>query len=81
MAMGLGTDESVSPAEAGRKVSEAIKALNKEIGIKTLRERNVDESLLPEVARRAVTEGPAMFSPRKVDKDDLLNILQKAYAR
>jgi len=81
MAMGLNTDDSVSPKEAGIKVRDAIKALNKEIGLKTLKQHNIKEASLTEAAERAVTEGPAMFSPKKVNRDDLLKILQKAYAR
>jgi len=81
MAMGLKTDDSVSPIEAGIKVRDAIRALNKEIGIKTLKQLNIGESALPEIATRGVTEGPAMFSPRKINIDDLLKILQKAYTQ
>lgn len=81
MAMGLKTDDSISPQEAGVMVRDAIRALNKEIGIKTLKQLKIEESALPEIARRGVTEGPAMFSPRKVNSDDLLKILQKAYTQ
>ncbi len=81
MAMGLKTDDSVSPQEAGVMVRDAIRALNKEIGIKTLKQLNIKESSLPEIATRGVTEGPAMFSPKKVNSDDILKILQKAYSQ
>jgi len=80
MAMGLGTDDSVSPKDAGKKVADAIRALNKEIGQKTLKQHNIDEASLPTVASRAVSEGPAMFSPKRANSNDLLKILQKAYA-
>jgi alcohol dehydrogenase len=79
MAMGLKIDDNVTPQEAGVMVRDAIRALNKEIGIKTLKQLNIKESSLPEIATRGTTEGPAMFSPRKVTSDDILNILQKAY--
>ena len=39
------------------------------------------DTSLQTVATRAVTEGPAMFSPRKVDASDILQILEKAYDR
>jgi len=81
MAMGLNTDDSVSPEDAGIEVRDAIKALNKEIGLKTLKQHNINEASLTETAERAVSEGPAMFSPKKANSDDLLKILQKAYAR
>lgn len=80
MAMGLGTDESVSPKDAGKRVRDALRALNKEIGQKTLRQHNIDEASLPAIANRAMAEGLPMFAPKKVDNNDLLNILQKAYS-
>ncbi len=79
MAMGLKTDDSVSPREAGVMVRDAIRSLIKEIGIRTLKQLKIEESALPEIATRSATEGPAMFSPRRVNSDDILVILQKAY--
>ncbi len=80
-AMGLEIGDSVSARDAGKIVADAIRALNAEIGLKTLKQHNVDKESLKIVAKRAVTEGPAMFSPRKVNSEDLLDILEKAYAR
>ena len=79
IAMGLKIDEKTPAKEAGKMVRDAIRALNKEIGIKGLQQHNVKESDLPAIAAAATTEGPATFSPKKASADDWLVMLKAAY--
>ena len=79
VAMGLKLDDKLSPTEVGIKVGDAIRSLNKEIGIKTLKQHNIAESALVALAASAATEGPVTFSPKKADTNDMLSILTKAY--
>lgn len=80
VAMGLKIDDKTPAKEAGAMVAEAIRALNKSIGIKGLQQHNIKESELPAIAAAATTEGPATFSPRKASADDWLVMLKKAYS-
>ena len=81
LAMGLKTDESVSPAEAGTMIKNALIEFNNVIGQKSLKQLNIEESALPEIAEVAATDITAIFSPRKVEKEDFLKMLQSAYTR
>lgn len=78
-AMGLNLD-GLTPKEAGIRVRDAIRTLNKDIGLKTLKQHKLDEASLVSAANGAASEGPAMFSPKKADAKDFLRMLQNAYA-
>jgi alcohol dehydrogenase len=78
-AMGLSVAE-VSAKEAGIMVRDAIRALNKEVGIKGLQQHNIKESELLAIAAAAANEGPANFSPKKASSDDWLVMLKAAYS-
>jgi len=80
VAMGLKIDEKTSNKEAGKMVHDAIRSLNKEIGIKGLSQHNIKESELAGIAAVATNEGPAAFSPRKASAQDWLLMLEAAYA-
>ena len=81
MAMGLNTDASVSPKVAGRKVRDAVIALNKRVNLRTLKENKVKELDLENIAAVAAGQGLNMMGSRRPDKNDWLAMLQKAYAR
>lgn len=78
-AMGLKIDETTTAKEAGKMVHDAIRALNKQIGIKGLQQNSIPESDLAAIAFAATTEGPATFSPKKASTDDWLIMLRAAY--
>lgn len=80
IAMGLKINEKTPAKEAGKMVHDAIRALNKEIGIKGLQQHNIKESELPAIAAAATNEGPATFSPKKASADDWLVMLKAAYS-
>ena len=79
VAMGLKIDDKTTDKEAGKMVHDAIRALNKEIGIKGLQQHNIKETELAAIATAAAGEGPATFSPRKCSPADWLTMLNAAY--
>jgi alcohol dehydrogenase len=81
MAMGLKTDESVSAEAAGIMVRDELINFNRKIGQKTLKQLNIGESALPEIAKAAAGEFLVASSPKKTGEEDFFKILQKAYAR
>ncbi len=81
MAMGLNVDASTSPKVAGRRVREGVIALNKRIGLRTLKDNKLQESDLEKVATVAAGEGLNNMGSRRPDKQDWLEMLTKAYAR
>ncbi len=80
VAMGLDLGESLSPGEIGTKVADAIRDLNKKIGLKTLKAHKIDESALPDVATMALSDDTAGFGPKKANSEDILKMLQGAYS-
>lgn len=61
-------------------VSEAIKDLSKEIGIKTLEEQGVPKSSFDRLAEDVLVEPVLNFNPRKnITKEEILEILEKAF--
>jgi alcohol dehydrogenase len=75
--MGLNID-GASTEKVGSMVCDAVRKLNKEIGLKTLKDHGLKREQLDEMAERSLA-GPVMFSPKKVTKEALLGILTKAY--
>jgi alcohol dehydrogenase len=78
--MGLTLAKGLKPAEVGAAVSERIVAFNKELGIPTLRELKVKEADLLPMARAATRDVGFFFVPRSMSTNDVLAIIQKAYA-
>jgi len=81
IAMGLKIDKSVSAEKAGIMVRDALIDFNRKIGQKTLKQLNIKESALPEIAKSAVAEFLTASSPKETTEEDLLKALQKAYNR
>jgi alcohol dehydrogenase len=81
LAMGLKINKRVSPTDTGKIVGDALRTFNMEIGQKTLKQMNIQKSALLKVADEAFAGGMWRFSPRQTSRDDILKILQKAYAR
>lgn len=80
-AMGLDMGDSISPKAAGRIVRKGVIALNKRIGLRTLKQNNIQESDLERVATVAAGEGLNNMGSRRPDKQDWFDMLRKAYAR
>lgn len=76
-AMGVQVN-GASTQKVGTMVCDAVRKLNKEIGLKTLKEHGIKREELDAIAERSLS-GPIMFSPKKTTKEDLLAILTKSY--
>jgi alcohol dehydrogenase class IV len=81
VAMGLKVDAGASAAQVGRTVRDAMIDFNRKIGQKTLKQLGIKESALPEIAKAISTEFLVMSAPKKVSEEDILKIMEKAYAR
>lgn len=61
-------------------LADALLALTKKLGIKTLKEQNVPESAFERLAEDVLKEPVLGFNPRQgVTKEDVIGILKKAY--
>ncbi len=78
--MGLVVGESLSPSEAGKVVSDGIIAFNKEVGLPTLKQLNIGESDLPSLAEGMMRDVCFQFLPVKLDQQEVLKVIRKAYA-
>jgi alcohol dehydrogenase len=77
-AMGLDV-KGLPEQEAVQRTISAVKALSRKIGIPTLKETGVARDLFERIATDALQEISTIFNPRDPDKEDVLNILEKAY--
>ncbi len=61
-------------------LSDALLAMTKKIGIKTLSEQGVTEEDFDVIAENALKEVPLLFNPRQgVTKEDIIEILKQAF--
>jgi alcohol dehydrogenase class IV len=81
VAMGVRVEAGTSPARVGELVRDAMIDFSKKPGQKTLKQFGIQESVLPEIAKAISTEFLVNSAPKKVTEEDILKILQKAYAR
>ncbi|MFC2039110.1 iron-containing alcohol dehydrogenase [Chloroflexota bacterium] len=79
-AMGLDLAENLSPVEIGKQVADAMRALNSDIGLKTLKAHNIEESALSGIAEMTLSDDTAGFGPKQADVQDILRMLQGAYS-
>jgi alcohol dehydrogenase len=80
-AMGLRVEAGASPARVGELVRDAMVEFSARIGQKTLKQFGIKEAALPGIAKAISTEFLVASAPKKVTEEDILTILQKAYAR
>ena len=80
-AIGLKTGDSVPALEAGKMIRDALIEFNALVSQKTLKQWNISEEELPEIAEASSQDGTAFFCPRKAEKEDILVMLQSAYKR
>ncbi len=81
VAMKLKAIEKASVADAGIRVRDALIDFNQKVGQKTLKQLNIKESALPEIAKTAAAEFLVLSCPKKVSSDDILKMLRSAYTR
>jgi alcohol dehydrogenase len=80
IALAMGLDVAGKPAEEAVTVAvEAIKKLSAELNIPKLRDLNVPRDIFDRIAEDAVKEISTLFNPRAVTREDVLQILEKAY--
>ncbi len=78
-AFGLQMD-GTSDEEAVNKVADAVADLSRRLGIpQTLREIDIPENMIPELANQAINDACTPGNPRKVTVDDIINIYKAAY--
>lgn len=78
LAMGLDVADK-SAEEAAAAAVAAIKELSKELKIPKLSDLDVPKDLFSRLAEDALKEAATMFNPRDVTKEDVLQILERAY--
>jgi alcohol dehydrogenase class IV len=78
--MGLKLAKRLNPARLGLMVSERIVAFNKELGIPTLKDLKIQQADLLPMAQAATRDVGFMFLPRSMSMNEVLAIMEKAYA-
>lgn len=78
-AFGLPMD-GTSDEEAVNRVADAVADLSRRLGIpQTLRELEIPEDMLPQLANQAINDACTPGNPREVTVDDIINIYKAAY--
>ena len=80
LAMGLSLREGMHPAELGSTVAQAIHDLNRRVGIPSLKEYNIDEAALEQLAGNVLADDCAMFGPKRASAKQAQSMLKKAFA-
>lgn len=78
VAMGLEL-EGLSKEEAVTKVIAAVKELSAKVKIPTLKEAGVQKEQFDRIAEDAMQEISTLFNPRETTKEEIIEILEKAY--
>jgi alcohol dehydrogenase len=81
VARALGVDtRGMSGEDASKKAADAIRELTKKAGLpQKLREVNVPEDGLEEVADLAISDGAIVYNPKPMDPDENLKVLKQAW--
>ncbi|MBC7248036.1 MAG: iron-containing alcohol dehydrogenase [Actinobacteria bacterium] len=79
-AMGV-KEKGMSDEEAAEAATAAVWELTKRMGVpQTLREVNVPEEMLPEIADLTLGTGPVVFNPKMIfEAEQVLEVLKNAY--
>jgi alcohol dehydrogenase len=78
--MGLTLADNLSSAELGKRVSVAVAAFNKELGVPTLRQLNIKESDFVPLAEGIMKDVCFSYMPVKLGMQDVLKVIQGLYA-
>ncbi|NMB40744.1 MAG: iron-containing alcohol dehydrogenase [Firmicutes bacterium] len=77
-AMGLSIPKDLTPLELGIKVADAIRDLNRGVGIPSLKDF-IEEDSLEQLVDGAMTDDCAMFGPKQASAKQVLAMIKKAY--
>jgi len=78
-AMGLKIAEEKPIQETAKEVADAVRVFNKKIGIPDKKELGVDPSRLNDIAPEVLKDDTAAFVPKKIEAEEVANILHKAF--
>ena len=78
-AMGLTIQGGLPPEELGIKVADAIRDLNREVGIPSLKSFKIEKGSLEQLISGVLTDDCAMFGPKQASADQVLAMMKKAY--
>jgi alcohol dehydrogenase class IV len=78
LAMGQPVSD-MAPVEAAKLAIAAVKALSRELQIPSLEELGVPRNIFDRLAEDALLEISTIFNPREPSKQDVIDILVKAY--
>lgn len=82
IAEAMGEDvEGMSEEDAAYASVKAVRKLNEDLKMASLKEIGAKEEDLPELARRAAANVSVESNPRKLTESDFLDIFQKAYVQ
>jgi len=76
-AMGLALADDLSPEDTGIAVADAVRKMNKETGVPTLKQLNIMESDLSRIAAESMEGVGIAHTPKKADPEAILKLLQK----
>lgn len=79
-AMGLQLRADLSNDELASTVADAVRAINKKIGIRTMKQLNIPESDLSKIAEGTLKDGCIYFVPKKISAEEILSMLKKEYS-
>ena len=79
LAMGLSLPDDLSPAELGLAVADAIRHLNREVGVPGLKDFKIEEDSLEQLIGGVLSDDCAMFGPKRASAEQILSMLKKAY--
>lgn len=79
LAMGMTIPHDLPSAELGASVAEAIRQLNRQAGIPSLKELKVAEDSLKELVAVVLVDDCALFAPKRASAEQVYSMLQKVY--
>lgn len=78
-AMGLELEDVMPNQDVGKRVADAIRALNSRVGIPKMKDLGIEESILEDVAADVLKDDCAMFIPKKTTADAVAAVLRNAH--
>jgi alcohol dehydrogenase class IV len=79
-AMGLSLSDDLSNEVLSKTVADAIRKMNKEIGLPSLNALGFGEDALKNIANGATRDVCWFLLPKKSDEDEVLGLIQKEYS-
>ena len=79
-AMGLTLKDDLSNDNLSTAVAEAVRGMNKEIGLPAFKSLGFDEDELPKLAHQTTRDVCWMLLPKKIEEKEVLRLIQKEYS-